>query len=124
MTTNKSYTADLPNLLDKKILYELAKEMYFDIKALGNKNTREKISVRLPQSPSIMASSFSSIFLSEKANEHYDRIKLLLQQKQAGNNSKLINEEIVVVADKLLQHNWHNWICTKQHKCLLVKCSN
>ena len=32
-----------------------------------------------------------------------DRIKLLLQQKQAGNKSNVIGEEIIVIAEKLLE---------------------
>ena len=41
MKTNKSYNVDLASLTDTKLLYDLAKEMYFDEKAPGNKPTRD-----------------------------------------------------------------------------------
>ena len=65
--------------------------------------------------------SFSNtIFLTSDLNELCDRIKLLLQEKQAGNNSSIIDEQIVAIVDKLLEYKC---ISTKQHKPLLVKCS-
>ena len=36
-------------------------------------------------------------------NEVCDRIKFLLQEKQAGNISDISNEEIVAIADKFLE---------------------
>ena len=42
MITNKNYNVDLANLVDKKIMYDFAKEMYFDEKATGNKSTRDR----------------------------------------------------------------------------------
>ena len=46
--------------------------------------------------------------------------KLLLQEKQAENNSDTINEEIIAIVDKLLEKK-----CTskKQHKQILNKCN-
>ena len=42
MMTNKNYNVDLVKLSDNKLLYEIAKEMYYDEKALGSKSTRDK----------------------------------------------------------------------------------
>ena len=42
MITNKNYNVDLANLSDKKLMYDFAKEMNFDLKAQGNKPTRHK----------------------------------------------------------------------------------
>ena len=42
MITNKNYNVNLANLSDKKLLYDFAKEMNFDLKAQGNKSTRDK----------------------------------------------------------------------------------
>ena len=42
MITNKNYNVGLASLSDKKLKYEFAKEMYFDIKATVNKNTRDR----------------------------------------------------------------------------------
>ena len=39
MITNKNYNVDLASLQDKKLTYDFAKEMNFDVKALGNEYT-------------------------------------------------------------------------------------
>ena len=57
MVTNKKYSVDLLVYWIKKVLYEIAKEMFFDEKALGNKRTSEKSLIRLFKSPAIVAGS-------------------------------------------------------------------
>ena len=59
-------------------------------------------------------------FLSPNPIELRGRLKLL-QEKQSGNFSKINEEEIVAIADILLEY-----IClsTKQHNFLLHKCFN
>ena len=42
-----------------------------------------------------------------------NRLILLLQEKQAGNNSNKINEEIVAIVDKFLEYKY---ITPTQHK--------
>ena len=67
-----------------------------------------------------MASGVSkTIFLSSDPNELCDRLKLLLQQKQAGNNSNILNCETFAIIDKVLEY-----ICIskKQNKQILIKC--
>ena len=41
MKTNKNYNVDLASLSDKKLMYDFAKGMYFDVKAPGSKSTRD-----------------------------------------------------------------------------------
>ena len=114
MITNKNYNVDHASLSDKKLMYDFAKEMHFDTKALGNKSTRDRTLIKLLKSPAIMASGVSkTIFLSSDPNELCDRLKLLLQEKHAGNNSNKINDEIVVIIDKLFEYKC---ISKKQHK--------
>ena len=85
------------------------------------KSDRDKSIIRLLKSPVIMASGVSkSIFLSSDPNDLCDRLKLLLQEKQAGNNSDIINDEIVAIIDKLLEYKC---IPKKQHKQILIKCN-
>ena len=68
-----------------------------------------------------MASGVSkTIVLSSDPNELCDRLKLLLQEKHAGNNSDIINEEIVAITDKLLEYKC---ISKKQHEQILIKCN-
>ena len=74
-----------------------------------------KIAFKLFKSPAIMAGSLTKIsfskpieaktrFLSSNPNELCDRLKLLLQEKHAGNSSNMIKEEIVAIMDKLLEY--------------------
>ena len=123
MITNKNYNVDLASLQDKKIMYDFAKEMNFDMRALGNKSTRDRTLIKLLKSPGLMVSASGvskTIFLSSDPNELCDRLKLLLQEKQAGNNSDIINEEIVVIIDKLLEYKC---ITKKQHKQIIHNCN-
>ena len=65
-----------------------------------------------------MASGISkTIILSSDPDELCDRLKFLLQEKHAGNNSNLIDEEIVANVDKLLEYKC---ISKKQHKQILI----
>ena len=121
MITNKNYNIDLASLSDKKLMYDFAKEMHFDQRRVGNKSTRDKTLIKLLNSPTIKASGSSkTLFLSSDPNELCDRLKLLLQEKHAGNNSNLIDEEIVALIDKLLEYKC---ISKKQHKQILIKCN-
>ena len=121
MITNKNFNVDLASLADKKLMYDFAKEMNFDLKAQGNKSTRDRTLIKLLKSPAIMASGVSkTLFLSSDPDELCNRLKLLLQEKHAGNNSDLINQEIVAIVDKLLENKC---ISKKQHQQILIKCN-
>ena len=116
MITNKNYNVDLASSSNKKLMYDFAKEMHFDTKALGFKSTRDRSLIKLLKSPGLIVSSSGvskTIFLSSDANELCDGLKLLLQEKQAGNNSDIINAEIVAIVDKLLEYKC---ISKKEHK--------
>ena len=104
-------------------MYDFAKEMHFDQKALGKKSTRDKTLIKLLESPGLIVSASGvskTIFLSSNPNELCDRLKLLLQEKQAGNISDIINDEIVVIIDQLLEYKC---ISRKQHRQILIKCN-
>ena len=124
MITNSKYNVDLASLTGKKLMYDFAKEMNFDQKAVGKKSIRDRTLIKLLNSPGLMVSASGvskTIFLSSDANELCDRLKLLLQEKNAGNNSDIINDEIVAIVDKLLEYKC---ISKKQHKQILIKCIN
>ena len=123
MITNKNYNVDLAKLSDKKLMFDFAKEMNFDLKAAGKKSTRDRTLIKLLKSPGLMVSASGVskiIFLSSDSNELYDRLKLILQEKYAGNNSDIINDEIIAIIDKLLEYKC---ISKKQHKQILFKCN-
>ena len=120
MTTSKNYNVDLASLQDKKVLYDFAKETNFDVKSIGRKSTRDRALLKLLKSPAIMASGISNtIFLSSDPDELCNRLKLLLQEKQSGNNSDMINEEIVAIVFILIEHKC---LFKKQHEQFLIKC--
>ena len=119
--TNHKFNADNSSQQDKKIIYEFAKEMNYDTKSTGRPSTRHTSIIKILESPAIMASGVSkTIILSSDPNELCDRLKLLLQEKQAGNNSDIINEETVAIVDKLLEYKC---ISKKQQKQILIKCN-
>ena len=85
MITNKNYNVDLSNLADKKLMYDFAKEMNFDVKATCNKSTRDRTLIKLLKSPGLMISASGiskTMFLSSDPNELFDRLRLLLQGKE------------------------------------------
>ena len=123
MITNKNYNVDHASLSDKKLMYDFAKEMHFDTKALGNKSTRDRTLIKLLKSPGLIVSASGvskTIFLSSDPNELCDRLNLLLQEKNGGNNSEIINDEIVAIIDKLLEYKC---ISKKQPRQILLKCN-
>ena len=123
MITNKNYNVDLASLSDKKLMYDFAKEVNFGIKNIDRPSTRDKSLIKLPKSSGVMVSASGvskTIILSSNPNELCDRFKLLLQEKQAGNNSDIINEETIAIVDKLLEYKC---IFKKQRKQLLIKCN-
>ena len=123
MITNSKFNVALASLSDKKLMYDFAKEMHFDPKAPGNKSIRDRKLIKLLNSPDLKVSASGvskTIFLSSDPDELCERLKLLLQEKHAGNNSDIINEEIVAIVDKLLEYKC---ISKKQHKQILIKCN-
>ena len=103
MTTCK-FNVGLYNLQDGKSIREFAEEKKFDIKSMGRKSTSDSSIVGLPKLPAIIASGISTKFLSTDPVELCDKLRLLLQNKQAGNNSNIFNEEIVAKLDKFLEY--------------------
>ena len=61
-----------------------------------------------------------TIFLSSDPNEVCDRLKLLLQEKQAGNNSSTIIQEIIAIVANLLEYKC---ISKTQLMQILNKCN-
>ena len=121
MITKKNCIVDLADFSHNKLMYDSAKQMNFDVKGPSNKSTRYRTLTKLFKSPAMMASGISKTrFSSSDPIELCDRLKLILQEKKAGNNSEAINEEIVAIVDKLLEHKC---ISTIQHKQILIKCN-
>ena len=102
-------------------MYDFAKEMNFDIKALGRESTRDRTLIKLLKSPGlwISASGVSRTnFLSSDPDEFCRRLKFLIQERQAGNIFDIINQEVVTIVENLMEYKC---ISKKQHKQLLNK---
>ena len=118
--TNHKFNVDRSSRQDKKLIYEFAKEMNYDAKSTGRPSIRHTSIIKILELPAIMASGIpKTIFLSSNPDELCERLKLLLQEKHGGNNSNLIDEEIVTIVDKLLEYKC---ISKKQQKQILIKC--
>ena len=121
LISNYKFNADISNAQDRKIISEFAREMNYDTKSIGRPSVTHTSILKTLNSPAIMASGISNIIiLSSDPDEHCDRLKLLLQEIQAGNNSDLINREIVAIVDKLLDYKC---ITKNQHNQILNKCN-
>ena len=95
--------------------------MNYDTKSTGRPSIRHNSNLKRLGSPAVLASGVSkTVFLSSDPDELCERLKLLLQEKDAGKNSEIINEEIVVILDKLLEYRC---ITKKVHKQILIKCN-
>ena len=57
LITNKNYKIDLASLSDKKLKYDVAKEMHFGEKASSKKSNRDRTLIRLLKSPGLMISA-------------------------------------------------------------------
>ena len=121
MMTNENYIVDLAKILDKKQRFDFAEEMFSDEKAFSNSSTMDESvdrQLKVP-APLVSASGVSSSmrFIPSNPNELYDRIKLLLQEKQTGKSSNIITESIITIADKVLEYKC---ISTKQYRFFLI----
>ena len=54
MIITKNYNIDFASLQDKKLMYDFAKEMNFDVRAIGNKPTRDRTLIKLLKSPGLI----------------------------------------------------------------------
>ena len=99
---------------DAKQFNNFLDEMHFDIHKKGGKGSRDRTLIdNYYNKRSILKSGLRTTFHSENSDELCDRIKLILLEKQAGNNSNTINEEMFAIIDKLLEYKC---IISTQHK--------
>ena len=81
--------------------------MKYKLKNKRRPSVRHSSMIRLINQPAIMASGFTkTIILSSNPDELCNRLRLLLQEKHAGNNSDIINEESFAIVDKLLEYKY------------------
>ena len=100
--TNYDFNVCHSNPKDQKLLFEFGKEMKFNIKQRGRKSDRDKGLIKSLKSPAIMESGISTIISSSDLDKLCHRLNFLLPEKNAGNNSDLINKEFIAIVDNIL----------------------
>ena len=118
--TNCKFNVGQSNQQDGKVIREFAEQMKFDIKKIGQKSPRGSCIVELLKSPAIKASGISTKFLSSDPKELCDGLRLLLQEKQAGNKSNMNIKEIIAIVDNLFGYKCSS---KEQQKQFLIKCN-
>ena len=86
-------------------MFDFPKEMHFDVKAQIDKSTRDRTLIKLLKSPILVVSASGvskQLILSYDPDELCTRLQMLLQEKQAGNDSDSIIQENNAIVDKLL----------------------
>ena len=118
MITNKSYNVDHAKSSDRKLVFEFALILPFDKKASCRKSTMDQSFVRLLKSPAVVARmnmpakpSVHAVYEDAKTGlsssdpiELCDREKLLLQEKEEGIISNVINRKNIPSEGKLIKY--------------------
>ena len=86
---------------------------YYFIKDLINQYIYQHIPYQLSQ----LGSGFNQyVFLPSDPDELVDQLKLIVLEKVGGNDNPMLNEQIIAIADKLLQYQCFT---TNQHQNLV-----
>ena len=117
-----TYTQLDKEIQNEKLIYNFLKDMKYDL------NYGDKISKRYyfikdlinqytyRDQQSQLGSGFNQyVFLPSDPDELVDQLKLLYFEKVGGNDNPMLNEQIIAIADKLLQYQC---ITTNQHQNL------
>ena len=80
--TNYAFNVSHSKPHDQKLIYEFGKGMNFNIKQKGRKSDTNKSMIKLLNSPAIMASGISTIFLTSDPDGLCDRLKILQEEKK------------------------------------------
>ena len=95
--TDYKFNVDHFNKQNRQINYEFGKEMKYKLKNKGRPSIRHNSMIRLLNQSPITASGFTkTIILSSNPDELCNRLRLLLQEKHAGNNSDIINKKVLL----------------------------
>ena len=97
MITNRNYNVDFASLSNKKLMYDFAKEINFDVKGLGRKSTGDRTLINLLKSQAIIASGVpNTMILPSDPDELCDRLSLLLQKKHAAKNLIILTKKFLL----------------------------
>ena len=63
-----------------------------------------------------IGSGLNFVFLPSDQDELVDQLKIIVLEKEGGNDNPMLSEQIIAIADKLLQYQC---ITTNQHQNLI-----
>ena len=96
------------------IIYSFLNDMKYNIN-YGDKKSHSYFFIKAMLQPQI-GSGITFIFFPSDPDELVDQIKLLYFEKVGGNDNPMLSEQIIAIADKLLQYQC---ITTNQHQNLI-----
>ena len=96
------------------IIYSFLNDMKYNIN-YGDKKSHRYLLIEAMLQPQI-GSGLNFIFLPSDPDELVDQLKLLYFEKVGGNDNPMLSEQIIAIADKLLQYQC---ITTNQHQNLV-----
>ena len=95
------------------------KKIYFDIQTTGKSSRDRNLMKNYYNKRALLASGVQEVnLLSENAIELCDRLQLINQEKQTGNNNNRFDKEMIAIFDKILEHKC---ITSTQHKKSIKK---
>ena len=99
---------------NSKIIYSFLNDMKYNIN-YGDKKSHRYYFIKAMLQPQI-GSGLNFVFLPSDPDELVDQLKLLYFEKVGGNDNPMLSEQIIAIADKLLQYQC---ITTNQHQNLV-----
>ena len=117
-----TYTQLDKEIQNEKLIYNFLKDMKYDLN-YGDKKSKRYYFIKnlinqytYRDQQSQLGSGLNCIFLPSDQDELVDQLKLLYFEKVGGNDNPMLNEQIIAIADKLLQYQC---ITTIQHQNLI-----
>ena len=120
-----TYTQLDKEIQNENLIYNFLKDMKYDLNYGDEKSSRYKIIKYLFQPQLGSGIKFTSqrpanpvvcVFFPSDPDGLVDQLKLLYLEKVAGNDNPMLSEQIIAIADKLLQNQC---ITTNQHQNLI-----
>ena len=117
-----TYTQLDKEIQNENLIYNFLKDMKYDLNYGDKKSSRYNIIKYLFQHQLGSGIKFTSqrpanpvvcVFLPSDPDELVDQLKLLYFEKVGGNDNPMLSEQIIAIADKLLQYQC---ITTNQHQ--------
>ena len=118
-----TYTQLDKEMQNEKLIYNFLKDMKYDLN-YGDKKSKRYYFIKdlinqytNRDQQSQLGSGFNQyVFLPSDPDELVDQLKLLYFEKVGGNDNPMLSEQIIAIADKLLQYQC---ITTNQHQNLV-----